>query len=61
MLHMLGECRCDPHTISSKPDLVKKVGKGAGEMTQWLRALPALPKVRSSIPGNHIMAQNDVK
>ena len=30
----------------------------AGEMAQPLRALPALPKVLSSIPGNHIVAHN---
>jgi hypothetical protein len=32
--------------------------EGAGEMTQWLRALTALPKVLSSIPGNHMVAHN---
>ena len=31
---------------------------GAGEMAQWLRALPALPKVLSSIPSNHMVAHN---
>ena len=31
---------------------------GAGEMAQWLRALPVLPKVLSSIPGNHMVAHN---
>ena len=30
---------------------------GAGEMAQWLRALPALPKVLSSIPSNHMCSQ----
>ena len=30
----------------------------AGEMAQWLRALTALPKVRSSNPGNHMVADN---
>ena len=32
--------------------------QGAGEMAQWLRALSALPKVLSSIPGNHMVAHN---
>ncbi|CAO2608824.1 hypothetical protein LEMLEM_LOCUS13962, partial [Lemmus lemmus] len=31
---------------------------GAGEMAQRLRALPALPKVLSSIPSNHMVAHN---
>ena len=30
----------------------------AGEMAQWLRAQTALPKVLSSNPGNHMLAQN---
>ena len=30
----------------------------AGEMTQWLRALAALPKVMNSIPSNHMVANN---
>jgi hypothetical protein len=28
------------------------------KMAQWLRALPALPKVLSSNPSNHIVAHN---
>jgi hypothetical protein len=31
---------------------------GAEEMAQWLRALTALPEVLSSIPRNHMVAQN---
>jgi hypothetical protein len=31
---------------------------GAGEMSQRLRALPALPEVVCSIPSNHIVAHN---
>jgi hypothetical protein len=31
---------------------------GAGEMTQWLRALTVLPEVLSSIPSNHMVAHN---
>jgi hypothetical protein len=31
---------------------------GAGEMAQWVRALTALPKVRSSNPSNHMVAHN---
>ena len=38
--------------------IFKMLTKGAGEMAQWLRALPALPKVLSSIPGNHMVAHN---
>jgi hypothetical protein len=30
----------------------------AGEMTQWLRALTALPEVLNSIPSNHMVAHN---
>ena len=35
-----------------------QLGQWAGEMAQRLRALPALPKVLSSIPSNHMMAYN---
>jgi hypothetical protein len=39
--------------------LVKsKVLSQAGEMAQQLRALTALPKVPSSNPSNHMVAQN---
>jgi hypothetical protein len=31
---------------------------GAGEMAQWLRALAALPDVKSSIPSSHMAAHN---
>ena len=31
---------------------------GAGEMTQWLRALTALPKDLSSNPSNHMVAHS---
>jgi hypothetical protein len=31
---------------------------GAGEITQWSRALADLPKVLSSIPSNHTEAYN---
>ena len=34
----------------------KKVTLGAGEMAQWLRALPAPSEVLSSIPSNHMVA-----
>lgn len=33
---------------------------GAGEMAQGLRALAAFPKVLSSIPSNHMVAQNQL-
>jgi hypothetical protein len=35
-----------------------KVRGGAGKMAQQVRALTALPKVLSSNPSNHMMAQN---
>jgi hypothetical protein len=36
-----------------------KRGRGlAGEMSQWLRALTALPEVLSSNPSNHMVAYN---
>jgi hypothetical protein len=31
---------------------------GPGEMAQQVKALTALPKVLSSIPSNHMVAQN---
>ncbi len=37
---------------------VKGACRGAGEMAQRLRALPALPKVLSSIPSNDMVAHN---
>jgi hypothetical protein len=33
----------------------------AGEMTQWLRALTALPEVLSSIPSSHMVFHNHLK
>jgi hypothetical protein len=33
----------------------------AGEMTQWLRALTALPEVLSSIPSNHLVAPHHLQ
>jgi hypothetical protein len=32
--------------------------RGPGEMAQWVRALTALLKVRSSNPSNHMVAHN---
>jgi hypothetical protein len=37
---------------------IRKGSWGAGEMTQRLRALTALPEVLSSIPSNHMVADN---
>jgi hypothetical protein len=34
------------------------ITKGAGEMTQQLRALAALPEVLSLSPSNHMVAHN---
>jgi hypothetical protein len=35
-----------------------KVCPRAGEMAQWLRAPSVLPEVLSSIPSNHVVADN---
>ena len=35
-----------------------KYSRGAGEMAQWLRALTAPPEVLSSVPSNHMVANN---
>jgi hypothetical protein len=45
-------------TLSQKTKNKQKKFIGAGEMAQQLRALTALPKVLSSIPGNHMVANN---
>ena len=37
---------------------IKVTQHWAGEMAQWLRALPALLKVLSSIPSNHMVTHN---
>jgi hypothetical protein len=42
----------------NKAKLFKNVIDGAGEMTQWLKALTALPEVLSSIPSNYMMVHN---
>jgi hypothetical protein len=36
----------------------KRIIQGAGEMTQQLRALTALPEVLRSNPSNHMVAHN---
>jgi hypothetical protein len=38
--------------------IFKRFKKEAGEMTQQVRALTALPKVLSSNPSNHMVAHN---
>jgi hypothetical protein len=38
--------------------LFKNKQTGAGEMAQWLRALPAFPEVLSSISSNNMVAHN---
>jgi hypothetical protein len=42
----------------AKPKIMRKLSPGAGEMTQWLKALTALLEVLSSIPSNHMVAHN---
>ena len=44
--------------VPGQPGLHRETFSGAGEMVQRLRALPALPKVLSSIPSNHMAAHN---
>jgi hypothetical protein len=36
----------------AKSFFLKKIEAGAGEVTQWLRALAALPEILSLIPSN---------
>ena len=36
----------------------QKCKAGAGQMAQWLRALPALPEDLGSIPSTHVAAHN---
>ncbi|CAO2597105.1 hypothetical protein LEMLEM_LOCUS8868 [Lemmus lemmus] len=52
--------RTSPELLDTEPSLCffKNSTTGAGEMAQRLRALPALPKVLSSIPSNHMVAHN---
>jgi hypothetical protein len=33
---------------------------GVGAMAQWLRTLADLPKVLSSLPGNHMVAHDQL-
>jgi hypothetical protein len=40
---------------------LRKHKNRAGEMAQWLRALAALPEALSSIPSNHIVADNHLQ
>jgi hypothetical protein len=45
--------------LVTKPDTyVKARNLGAGEMTQWLKVLAALPEVLSLIPRNHMVVHN---
>ena len=46
--------------LSVFPALIKAI-LWAGEMAQRLRALPALPKVLSSITSNHMVAHNHLE
>jgi hypothetical protein len=41
-----------------KKKKIIKVGKGAGEMAQWLRALASLPEDLGLIPSTHIRVHN---
>ena len=45
------------YRMSSRTNF-KKAREGAGEIAHRLRALPALPKVLSSIPSNDMVAHN---
>jgi hypothetical protein len=49
------------HTFLLYPALKKKtIKQGAGEMSQWLRVLAALPEDPGSIPSTHMIAHNCV-
>jgi hypothetical protein len=39
----------------------KRTGEGAGEMVQRFKALPALLKVQSSDPSNHMVAHSSLR
>jgi hypothetical protein len=41
--------------------IIRFLDSWAGEMAQWVRALTALPEVLSSIPSNHMVAQNHLE
>jgi hypothetical protein len=51
----LGISVTNPVTVKL-PHLIENFILGAKEVTQWLRALTALPEVLSSIPSNHMVA-----
>ncbi len=42
----------------SARNILKVLKSGAGKLAQWIRALPALLKVLSSNPSNHMVAHN---
>jgi hypothetical protein len=44
--------------IGFVPSTIKSRDNRAGEMAQQLRALTALPKVRSANPSSHMVAHN---
>ena len=46
--------------VTPGPQQIKIWGCGAGEMTQWLRALAALPEVLGSIPSTRGTSQPSV-
>ena len=53
------ECICDLKFILILKELrLENCIFRAGEMSQWLGALTALPEVLSSIPSNHMVAHN---
>jgi hypothetical protein len=45
---------CHGHAHTGTYIIISILIIGAGEMTQWIRALTALPEVLSSIPSNHM-------
>jgi hypothetical protein len=59
MAQWVRELPCKLRDLSLNPQHpCKKLGVGTGEMAQRLRALTALPEVLSSVPSNHMVAQN---
>ena len=44
--------------LKNTSTLLKILARGAGELSQWLGALAALPEVPASTPSTHMFAHN---
>jgi hypothetical protein len=51
-------CKYTMHPVTTDEKEAYNMKEKAGEVAQRLRALTALPEVLSSIPSNHMVAQN---